>query len=282
MKIAQLQCLSALALFALLLSNAAYSQIKYTDIDPDTTIICPTNWDMVEFFIDLDRDNQDDFRFVHFAPVGDDHNRAVELYVIHGGGDLALLCNQQKQPLALEHGDLISLLSPKGSWISAFSGQMVGCAFLNRNDRLNEPWEDVSDRYLGVAKHMDGAWHYGWIRLDVPLDASWFTVKDFAINMNPGEGLLAGSGSPTSIDPIHPRDLDVDVYGIGKSIVIEFNTVSAATRHFSLYDLIGSKLSEGQLVGLRTTIPMASYPAGNYIAIIREGAELKSFRVNIW
>jgi hypothetical protein len=282
MKFALLQCFPALALSVLLLPNAAQSQIQYTDIDPDTTVVSPANMDMFEYFLDIDRDGFDDFRFVHFTPIGDDDNRAVELYFIRGSGDLALLCGQQKQPLALEKGHLISSLSPITTWISASSGQIVGAAFLNRNDRLNEPWEDVTDRYLGIAKEIDGHWHYGWIRLDVPLDASWFTVKDYAINMTAGEEILAGAGTPTTIDQPSTTDIDVDIYGIGKNIVVQFDAMPSSTTQLSIFNTLGARLLNLSLSSIRTQVSMNDFPAGNYIAIVQDGTVHSIAIVQTW
>jgi hypothetical protein len=56
------------------------------------------------------------------------------------------------------------------------------------------PWANVQNRYLGVTFQMDGATHYGWIRLTVgsarrPLTA---TITGYAYETVAGQGIQAG------------------------------------------------------------------------------------------
>src|SRR4029079_6070694 len=60
-----------------------------------------------------------------------------------------------------------------------------------------------TDHYLGL-RFSDGTdTFYGWIRCDVANHAESLTVKDYAYNANPNEGLFAGQGDPTAVQPVN-------------------------------------------------------------------------------
>jgi len=265
-------------------SFTAAAQVHYVDIDPDTTIQAPDGHDIVRFYLDIDGDSDDDFEFRHFSPTGDPDNQAIEFYFKSGAPDYALLMihTTQWQPSALAEGTEIGPGSTNAQWITASSGQIMGAAFLNRNDRLGEPWEDITNGYLGFAMIHGQQYRYGWMRLDVPLDASSVVIKDYAIKMTPNEPINAGEGAVSSIDDIVVPARTVEVHSIGKSLVVQFANPSSTPRQLTLYSLLGVKLGEYALTSLYHVIPMTGLTPGSYLAVVNDGAVLRSEMVLKW
>jgi hypothetical protein len=56
------------------------------------------------------------------------------------------------------------------------------------------PWQDAQNSFLGVRFLIDGATHYGWIRLTVTTDTGFIvpTVTGYAYETIPGESIRAG------------------------------------------------------------------------------------------
>lgn len=85
-------------------------------------------------------------------------------------------------PAALHLGTHIG---PQGNW------RKPSHDVLNRNG-ADGYWIGVEDRYLPVRYQTDAGWHYAWIRLDIDADASFFTLKDYAISAQPNAVIAAG------------------------------------------------------------------------------------------
>ena len=52
-------------------------------------------------------------------------------------------------------------------------------------------WKGAGDSYLGLRFKINGAVHYGWVRMQISSPANW-VVKDYAYNATPNEPVFAG------------------------------------------------------------------------------------------
>jgi PKD repeat protein len=64
--------------------------------------------------------------------------------------------------------------------------------FYNSPYHLGEWINGVVDGFLGIRIKINNLWHYGWIRMDVDVDAHKLTVKDFAYNLEAQKGIYTG------------------------------------------------------------------------------------------
>jgi hypothetical protein len=263
---------ASLLLMLLFVVSPARAQMLYTDISPDTTLAAPDGVVFHNYFVDLNQDAKDDFKFTHFVPNAS--MKAVEVYSFADEPEEEILVNSGRAPLALEAFFEISAGSA-GTWVNTFSGSSNSALFMNANYMPGSPWAGVVDGYLGVRIKVAGAWHYGWIRLDVPADASSFTLKDFAVNLYPGESILAGESLTTPVNPVTSPDLGVDIYSVGKTCIVEFNypAVDNATAH--IYTLLGKHVLSSPLSGKSNRIRMDAVPEGTYMVLVRDGE-------NVW
>jgi hypothetical protein len=177
--------------------------VCYTDVVPDRYLwdhgqptfqsTCFVNWD------GMDAPSLS-IRFFHGEIIGG----ATSWQGVRVLGGVALLGGlgsltrgpDSLRPAALVPGDVVGA-SGLGQWgtnrILAFSNhtsdtwQTAGGNFLGR-----------SDRFLGARFQLDGATHYGWVRLTVAWNASSATVKDYAFNMVPCAPLPTTLGAPTN------------------------------------------------------------------------------------
>jgi hypothetical protein len=85
-------------------------------------------------------------------------------------------------PAALHLGTHIG---PQGNW------RKPEHDVLNRNGAEGY-WIGVEDRYLPVRYQTAAGWHYAWIRLDIDAEATFFTLKEYAISAKANEAIAAG------------------------------------------------------------------------------------------
>ncbi len=77
-----------------------------------------------------------------------------------------------------------------------------GCTLEHGGDRIRE-----LPNYLGLRFTIAGETHYGWARLSIP-SAAGFTLKDYAYNSVPGEGILAGQTQCSTPFALAVNDVD--------------------------------------------------------------------------
>lgn len=161
-------------------SQSGIAQILYTDIEPDSIVAGVED----SYFIDLNKDGTFDFEVRNFQPGGN-YGKAVEFYTgFIGSSYSGEVLMTSSYPLALNINEIIQESSDSAEWKN-------GMGFLN-DDGISGKWLGVEDKYLALRLKVNQQYFYGWARLDIPLDASLFTIKDFALNQTADESILAG------------------------------------------------------------------------------------------
>ena len=181
---------------AMLFSASANAQIVYTDVNPDSSVACNGNQNCnLTYFLDLNNDGLVDFRInlgyyyhnfnVRWVNIIDSVGNA---FAISTNGAKKLFMNDTIGPSQTWQHDSLAYLR---RWSSAVNGSYLG------------EWIYETGKYLGLALNVSGLTYYGWVRLDVTVDASSGTciciIKDYAYNSIPNQPILAGQTIATGI-----------------------------------------------------------------------------------
>lgn len=169
----------------------ATAKIKYTDVNPDTTITATVTQLFASYNIDLNKDGVVDFYIKHFHPSAT--NQQAEFYTEVGQAG-EVLVDGTNGPLALNKGDNIS--STQTQWVNEATSMSSTALQMAGN------WAGKSDKYVAVRIKVAGHWNYGWVRITIPVDVSGITIKDFAVNDIADSPIHAGQVVPTSVQDI--------------------------------------------------------------------------------
>ncbi len=181
---------------AMMFSLSANAQIVYMDVTPDSTFACNGNQNCNHTYVlDLNNDGLVDFRINMGYYYHNSNVRWVSI-IDSIGNAFAISTNGAKKFF------LNDTIGPAQTW------QADSSAFLRRwsshvNGSYKGEWIYETDKYLGLALNVSGLTYYGWVRLDVTVDASTETciciIKDYAYNSIPNQPILAGETIATGI-----------------------------------------------------------------------------------
>jgi hypothetical protein len=155
--------------FTFLFTSSADAQITYGDINPDITI----NTDEGFYDLDMNLDGIYDFKIwlslnpnprIKITTLND--NNSFAYYVVDG-------CFMAKR---FELNDSIIINPPMGNYSNTGYLALTGVSFCMHSGAFI----GQTDKYIGMKLIKNGITYYGWLRVDVAADATWFTVKDFA------------------------------------------------------------------------------------------------------
>jgi hypothetical protein len=208
------------------------AQVKYHDVDPDTTV---NTWDA-------------------FSVLGTEiwWHPTPEV-VITTWGTTEVLCSLTNNlPMALDPGDPID---NNGNWKTT-SYVCLNCSGSSGN------WKGVTDKYLGIRnKNTAGQWVYGWSRLDINSAATYFTIKDYAQRTEGNNPILAGQENTLGVgnSAIHHNIL-VPVVS-GKTVRLEGleNSTNLSIADMNGRIILQTRIQPGGMVD------MNAYPAGMYL-----------------
>ncbi|HRH70814.1 MAG TPA: T9SS type A sorting domain-containing protein [Flavobacteriales bacterium] len=188
--------LSAFTAAALLLSAGANAQIIYTDVDPDLTIT-QSDIGSTAHALDINNDGLTDATLTA--------NRTSSFNSVFLGtsnGSQVLMCCPILLTKAMNGGVFVGAdaSGTGGSWTNDPQGRLRqvptsgggGHGGWGGNPIPFGDWSNPTDRYLAIRFPVGGDWYYGWVRVSVSSGANSFTIRDYAYNGVPGEGILAG------------------------------------------------------------------------------------------
>ena len=173
---------SGLVTAALLSSEAAQSQILYTDVDPDLTT---NNPGMAQ--LDLNNDGINDFQFnlIHLPSS----SMQIRVVGLSSNSITRDLINHPGSWQGYAYADTL----PAGTFISindVFFPQEIMASHYSFNDYGN--WSDAFNQLMGLKVVKDGETFYGWARLSVPALCNNMTIHEYAIDTIAGEAVKAG------------------------------------------------------------------------------------------
>jgi hypothetical protein len=185
-----------LLLIILVSSSSIYvnSQITYIDIDPDTTISENGGY----YNIDVNGDDSAEFQIIRQSSPT--NNESVDINILKENCYVAGIIGDCA--FAVEY-HLNDSIGPESWWHLYYNHFLM--AFIGASVCLSSG-QFIGDTnvYLGLKWIETGITHYGWFRVDVADDATWFTVKDYAYSSST---ILAGQKSSTYLDEFEESDL---------------------------------------------------------------------------
>ncbi|MBK8845916.1 MAG: T9SS type A sorting domain-containing protein [Bacteroidetes bacterium] len=189
---------------AMLFSASANAQIIYTDVNPDTTVICSSSPCTQSYNLDLNNDGMVDFILntyfdsLHctasvFSPLA--IKQRVYITPQSGKGTVSPMMNT---PLMMNSNDTV------GSNLT-FSANPAALRFISFDACPDSggSWTSTSDHYLGLKITVGNSTYYGWARLNVfvtGIPPVYFTLKDYAYNSIHNQTILAGQTTATGIN----------------------------------------------------------------------------------
>jgi len=274
-----------------LIATQAQAQIIYTDVIPDATY----NVSGDTCFLDLDNNGQADYKLCQLAvPAYCDTcllpqpELRVSVFpvasnVIADTLTWCISCGYYPLSLGMDRvidGDLswgetngtLGQEVPDGNcpgWGPACSGPPLGLV----------QWTNASvgsPRFLGLRFDIAGAIHYGWARLSIP-NAGEFTLKDYAYNSVPGEPILAGEGSPTSIADVAHSSMQVSPNPFTSTLTVSMGMHKADVVTCTVRAVTGQALLTRTVAPTggpaSITLDLASLAPGTYLLEMQIGGE---------
>ena len=245
----------------------ATGQIQYTDVDPDETLTG------TRFMLDLNGDAIVDYEISNDGVLsGATPGTTARIYTSTGNANSVLGMNaggNYNYPFALSEGSPID--GAEAEWIANANYQTLnwqGCAY------TNSQWCDGQvDKYAALRVNVGGDQLYGWVRMDIPADASTITIKDYAFNTVAGEGLEAGDG----VLGLNDNDFAPLVYFVADS---KLNVSTQGNlENITLYSLTGQQVSNKNLSGNDGAVDISSLAAGMYVANITVDGAQRSIKI---
>ena len=242
-----------IAVFILLTNNQVYSQIIYTDVDPDVTI---SNFQQ-GYGIDFDDNDKIDFHITLLSNV--------DVWVMHlildSSIDNTYVVYDGTEASVLEFGDEISTSSNLYHLGGSDWGGLLFGYWVSAGEHGN--WVDTQeDKYLGIKFEIDGEFHYGWVRLTTIIHSNSdmeFTVKDFAYNTVLDEGILAGAMGTAGVNDT--VILDISVYPNPTSDILYFKGIKNITQ-ITIYDVTGNAHQDASINYATNSIDLSNLNSG--------------------
>ncbi|MBK9732801.1 MAG: hypothetical protein IPO83_16235 [Chitinophagaceae bacterium] len=181
-------------IFLLVLCRVAYSQINYTDLNPDVT-------NASSYSLDLNNDGTFDYSVAKTSSstccktcYWNGNSSSVTLNLLNGNSVVIL----NGYPAALDSGTIISASntwSSSGGFLLHYYAQTIysqgSCHPISVSYSGN--WSSM--KYLGLKLIVGANTYYGWTRLTVSSSTS-FTVHDYTFNTVANQSILAGQTCP--------------------------------------------------------------------------------------
>ena len=182
-------------LFVILFFSLPFStlaQIHYVDIIPDTTI----TGDGSKYDLDIDSDGLHEYELSikyydiwHIWP-------SIELISLFDSGYVSY--SMVESCWMVEALELNDTVENTKFWSFLSQPLFYQISYFGPSYCMHSGYFDgVSDKYIGMKWTKNGHTYFGWLRIDVAADASWFKLKDYAYSES---GILAGQKKMTSIE----------------------------------------------------------------------------------
>ena len=142
--------------------------------------------------IDLNHDGNPDFKFYFYTFAYHSFHGDLNVSPVNGGGVIA---GAGKYASPLFRGASIGPARAFADGAPMFNSRGFAYDSRSYSRHVFGPWVNVQNRYLGVDFVVDGATHYGWIRLTTKLDYyrnMTATVTGYAYETVAGEPIKAG------------------------------------------------------------------------------------------
>lgn len=216
-------------------SKLAQAQVIYTDETPDLVV------DGTTTNIDINNDGQMD---IGFNQTNAAYNYAT--LVTPSGSTAQVL----KTGVADALSGGTSIGSSNTTW-----GSVDG--LLESGWTGSGNFGGAGDKYLGVRFQISGEYHYGWVLINVPSDASNITIKSYAYQGTANTSLITGHTTTTAVDA--NIEAQVKVYPNPTANLIEVEGIDVLS--LSVSDLNGVEVAHAN----SNSVDISNLAIGTYI-----------------
>jgi len=273
-------------------AGMANAQVLYHDIDPDDTLKSVSAFPGDTYALDLNNDGTNDFVF--FAFKGGSY-AGIALAMNYTAtntnalmGNLTSTSGPNHRPLGL----VSALASNQNIDVNQNFFSLSQLIFTSTNQFFIPPmityytngsagglWTGgVTDHYVGL-RFTDGTnKYYGWVRCDIPADASMVIIKDFAYNSTPNEGLFAGQGNPLGINEVNNASFGIFGYEGVANVIIKDGELNNA--FVTVTNMMGQQVVNQPLTDKISRIDLNQFGKGLYVVTIHRGGEQFSKKVS--
>jgi hypothetical protein len=188
---------------AILCNASANAQIVYTDVNPDTSMICSSYPCSKTYGLDLNNDGTVDFTLSashnHVTCSFQNYSDTKSVSIFSQGGNLAAA-----SPITTNYsiGNNLSFSTNGVTLRSIVTGSPAPqCPVVPGSFGS---WTNPTDYYIGLRLSVGADTYFGWARLNVDVASTSTTVsctvKDYAYNTIPNQSILAGQTVATGIN----------------------------------------------------------------------------------
>lgn len=252
----------------------ASGQIVYTDIDPDE------GGAGVTYLLDMDNNLNTDFVIRHFNSatyysLGNYNVLAMGPAVdsmsnLLSNSILGAVNGNYEYPFAMNAGDAIS--AGNTNWVNTDFQTLNSSSC----DNFSSNWCGVTDKYLGLRFKIAGNTHYGWARLDVPLNSGNWTIKDYAYNSVAGSPIDAGETNTAG---------QKDTFANSVTIVAMKKTLAfynlEAPANYRVYNMTGQSIIEGETESDTYVVNNDALASGVYVVELTDVATGEQLRKKV-
>lgn len=257
-------------------AGTANAQAIYTDIDPDVTV----DQSGFGYFIDFNNDNMDDFVIGLLktnTAGGNSYNKVVA--IPYNGSIAGKHQGNYVYPFAFGEGEMVDA---NLMWQNATSQTMGAGIVIPGSSSLYSVfgyWYGVTDKYLPMRFKVGTDKHYAWARLDVPTLLTSFTIKDYAYNSIPNEGLFTGQGDPTGVVTPIKEPVKIFAYdGILHAILFNQKIENAS---LAVINLMGQQVKSIRLTEASTQLDVSDLAYGIYAVTVENGGRTYTEKIAI-
>lgn len=254
----KLQSYAALA-GALTVPALASGQIVYHDFEPDIAVMAGDSFDL-----DLNNDGIVDFTLHSFVNAG--AFTKAEVYVNSAldsnAVDASIGPLGYYYPKVLATSDLIDV---NNSWIAPIPYATFVINYTTGNAYGN--WSGTDNGYMAMRFAVGANLHYGWLRMDVSVDGSKITLKDYGYNSTPGEGIKAGE-EPVGIGSVKSTLAATAFVGDNRQLMIHI-TQPLTNAVMTVYNVMGQNVFQKGIASGHTITDLSQFATGYYLVAIK-------------
>lgn len=255
--------------------GVANAQVQYTDIN-DTTV--STNGGFYD--LDLNQDGNPDFRLTQIIDSGLTENvNAVLISPFDSVYNRVIgeAMNGFNYPANVTPGTIINQYENfQGIGGSEVKGYMAfevdGISYPNSN------WVGpTTNGFLGMQVRIGDSLHFAWARVDVSLGSNSFTVKDFAVELTPGDSILAAGNLLNIAQNVFDNTA---IIANNKTLKIVLSSDLEGVE-FVLLDLQGRLLREENLSNSTLAFDLSDLSEGVYLVHLRYKGVIRTEKIVI-
>jgi len=219
------------------ISSMSFSQIIYTNVDPDETYTADQR-----YYLDMDGDFTDEYIIEQVdSVIAGNTLEGVQLRSVSSVDEAVYEIGSLTFLASIPNMDLIdnnmNWTVPTPS-LPAGGIIMIGMSSIPAGD-----WADGLEHYAALRFTLGSNVHFGWVRFTVATDGLSFTIMDYAYHSTPDQPLLAGA----TVDGVDENEFsEFSLQQAGSSILIQ-NKVSY-NNTIQVFDISGKLIKTESMI----------------------------------